>query len=377
MSLLQFIILISAIIFIFFGIDLYKRKKMNILHFVVFFFGSGLIAIFALNQNLLNQFWKFFGLARGADLLVYIALIILFYFYIDVLNKHTKDRFQLTKLISQTAIDEWYSQNKDQIASRHNIGEKDDFVFNIRMYNEGKAVGTVIDEIIDAGFRKLVLVNDWSSDTTLEVLQEKKKQHSDLLIIILSHTINRWGGAANQTWYNFIKKFGDELKIKRFVGFDADGQMNVKDMETFMQHIHADQKLWLDLENKRPDLYLGSRFVVGGKVENMPKMRWVIQVLAKFVTRILYWTKVSDPHCGYRVISLSALRKIVLTADGMHYANEVNEQIRRYHMKYKEVPVHIRYTEYSMNSSAKWHRNKNSDSFKLASEMIYKKIFFR
>ena len=38
-------------------------------------------------------------------------------------------------------------------------------------------------------------------------------------------------------------------------------------MEIFMKHIHADQKLGLDLENKRPDLYLGSRFVEGSKVD--------------------------------------------------------------------------------------------------------------
>jgi hypothetical protein len=70
----------------------------------VFFVGGGMVVVFAFNQGLLNQFGKFFGIARGADLLVYISLILLFYFYIDVLNKHTKDKFQLTKLVSQTAI---------------------------------------------------------------------------------------------------------------------------------------------------------------------------------------------------------------------------------------------------------------------------------
>jgi tRNA U34 5-carboxymethylaminomethyl modifying enzyme MnmG/GidA len=109
----------------------------------------------------------------------------------------------------------------------------------------------------------------------------------------------------------------------------------------------------------------------------MPKMRNFVLGIAKIVTRILYGTKVTDPHSWYRVISLSALRKFVITADGMHYANELNEQIRRHHMKYKEVPIHIKYTEYSMHNPNKWHRNKNSDSFKLAAEMIYKKIFFR
>lgn len=331
-----------------------------------------MIVAFALNQELLNQFWRFFGIARGADLLVYVSLILLFYFYIDILNKHTKDKFQLTRLISQGAINAWYSQNKDQITHRHTTDERDDFVFNIRVYNEEKAVGAVIDEIVDAGFRKLVLVNDGSSDNTLQVLQDKKKQYPDMLMIILDHTINRGGGAANQTGYNFIKKYGDELKIKWFVGFDSDGQMNVKDMETFMKHIHADQKLWSDAEHKKPDLYLWSRFLKGSKVDNMPELRKMILWIAKLVTRIFYGANISDPHNGYRVISLPTLRKFVITADGMHYANEVNEQIKRNHMRYIEIPVHIRYTEYSLK---KWQ--KNSNSLKLAAEMIYKKLFFK
>jgi hypothetical protein len=41
-------------------------------------------------------------------------------------------------------------------------------------------------------------------------------------------------------------------------------------------------------------------------------------------------------------------------------------------MKYREIPVHIRYTQYSLG---KWQ--KNSNSLKLAAEMIYKKIFYR
>jgi hypothetical protein len=80
----------------------------------------------------------------------------------------------------------------------------------------------------------------------------------------------------------------------------------------------------------------------------MPAMRKIILLIATLVTRIFYGAKITDPHGGYRVISLSALRKFVITADGMHYANELNEQIKKHHMKYEEVPVHIRYTEYSL-----------------------------
>lgn len=374
MSLLQFIVILSALVFVLFGVDLYKHRKMSILHFIVFFFGGGLVVVFALNQDILNTFGSFFGTARGADVLVYFSLIILFYFYIELLNKHTKDRFQLTKLISQMAIDKGYQENKDKILHWQNHWEKDHFVFNIRCYNEWQVVGKVIDDIIAAGFRKLVVINDGSSDNSLQVLLDKQQQYHDKMIIVLSHIINRWWGAANQTGYNFVKTYGDQMKIRRLVGFDADGQMDIKDMETFMRYIREDENLWLDLEGKKPDLYLGSRFLEGSKVDNMPTLRRLILLIARVVTRIFYGIQVTDPHIGYRVISLSALKKITLTADGMHYANELNEQIKKYRMKYREVPVHIRYTEHSLT---KWHRQKNANSLKLAAEMIYKKLFFR
>jgi len=124
--------------------------------------------------------------------------------------------------------------------------------------------------------------------------------------------------------------------------------MDVKDMETFIQHIHTDQELSSDVEYQKPDLYLGSRFLEESKVDNMPRARKIILWIAKLVTKIFYGAQISDPHNGYRVISLSMLKKFIITADGMHYANEVNEQIKKHHMKYREIPVHIRYTDYSL-----------------------------
>lgn len=382
MSLLQFILIVSSVVFLLFWIDLYKRKRMNILHMIVFIWWSWFVILSAINQNILNQFWQIFGTAKWADVLVYIWLIVLFYFYISLLNNHTKDKYQLTRLTSRQAIYEWYYKEKDNIQNFKNTDYKDNFVFNIRVYNEWVKVWAVIDEIFAAWFRKIVFINDWSQDDTLQVLQAKKAQYPDKIFIILSHIINRWWWAANQTGYNFIKKYWDELKIRWFVGFDSDWQMDIQDMETFVDRIKNEDirishlinsKKDITKDKNRPnDLYLWSRFVYGWKAKNIPKTRRVILFISKIVTRLFYWTKVSDPHNWYRVISLSALRKINLTADGMHYANELNEQIKHFKFKYEEVPVHIRYTDYSLG---KWQ--KNSNSIRLAIEMIYRKIFFR
>lgn len=108
-----------------------------------------------------------------------------------MLNKHTKDKFQLTRLISQDAIWKGYLLNQELIQSRVNTDLKDQFVFNIRVYNEEEAIGNVIDEIIAYGFSKIVLINDGSSDNSLSVLEKKRQQYPDKMIIVLSHTINR------------------------------------------------------------------------------------------------------------------------------------------------------------------------------------------
>lgn len=364
MSLLQFIIIIAAIVFILFGIDLYKRKKMNALHFIVFLWGGAAVILFAFNQNLLNSFWEFFGLARGADVLVYGAIILLFYFYIELLNQHTKNKHQLTRLVSRQAINECRNNYKEKIKTYKNQTFNDEFIFNIRVYNEWPMIKSTIDEIINAGFSKILLINDCSQDNSEEMIRQQQEKHKDKLILLTSHTINRWWWAANQTWYNFIKKYWEQLNVNRFVWFDADGQMDINDMKKFIEAI----------KKEKYDLYLGSRFIKWGKAENISSSRKIILRISKLVTKFFYGSQVSDPHNWYKVISLQALRKIELTADGMHYANELNEQIHKNKMKYKEIPVHIRYTEYS---TSKNHRQKNSNSIKLGLEMIYRKIFFR
>ena len=367
MSLLQFIVIVSAVVFAFFWVDLYKRKKVNALHFIVFLWGLALIVLFASNVELLNNFGKVFGIARWADLLVYIALIALLYFYIELLNSQTKDKFQLTKLISWEAIFKAYENEKDNFKKIKDSDFKDEFIFNIRVYNEEQMIGTVIDDIFKAGFRKILVVNDGSRDQTLNILNQKKQEYPDKLLIIVSHTINRGGGAANQTWFNFVSTYAKDLQVKRLVGFDADGQMDIKDMEKFMKEIKKHRDLGQNLE-----ILLWSRFLDWIKNESMPFMRKFILKISKLLTRTFYGAKVSDPHNGFRIINVNTLKKINLTADGMHYANEINESIKKNQIPYKEIPVNIIYTQYSLN---KWQ--KNSNWIKIGLEMIYKKLFFR
>jgi hypothetical protein len=50
------------------------------------------------------------------------------------------------------------------------------------------------------------------------------------------------------------------------VTYDADGQMSIDDMKTFMKYA----------DNTKYDVIIGSRFVAGASTENMPLLRKMI-----------------------------------------------------------------------------------------------------
>jgi len=371
MSLLQFIVIITSIVFILFGIDFLKHKKMNILHFLVFFVGGGLVLLVTINTELLTKLWDFFWTTRGTDVFIFVWIVSLFYLYFDFYNKFTKQKIAFSELLSENTVEKTIKIEEEKIKNRKNTNPKDNYIFHIRVFNEDSMVWNIIDEIIAEWFNKIVLIDDGSSDNSLNILKQKQKQYKDKLIIILHHQINRGGGAANKTWYKFLKKYGDLLKIQRWVTFDADWQMDIKDIYNFMKTIDS-YKNKENKENKEIDLLIWSRFIKNGKSINMPKLRKYILKIAQIVTFFFYGAKITDPHMWFRVIQIENFKKFKITSDGMHYANEINEQIKKQKMKFIEVPVSISYTDYSLQ---KWQ--KNSNWIKLWFEMIYRKLFFR
>ena len=87
----------------------------------------------------------------------------------------------------------------------------------IPAYNEETRVRPVIEAIADMGF-KIILVNDGSSDGTLDVLKDVQMKYPEN-IFIYSHVINRGVGLAMQTGFEAVLKHNP----KYIVNIDADG----------------------------------------------------------------------------------------------------------------------------------------------------------
>ena len=191
-------------------------------------------------------------------------------------------------------------------------------------YNEGSCIEEVVREV-RAEYPNVIVVDDGSTDDTFEAAKRRATY-------VLRQVINRGQGAALQTGIKFAL-----LRGARFVvTFDADGQHRVEDIQAMIE----------PLRRGECDITLGSRFL--GNTQNIPALRRLTLRLAVLFTRVVNRVKVTDAHNGLRAFTRRAAEKIEITLDGMAHASELIDQIRRSGLPFTEVPVQIRYTDYSL-----------------------------
>lgn len=370
MSPLSIILYISWLLFLLFTVDAYKRWKLNLLHFVVFLGWLIIVLLGLFYPPFLERFSAIFGFARGADILVYGGMIFLAYMFFDLNNKITKQDYTFTKFVTNEALSHVSSDHISNISKNIASSETDvkgikksDFMFLVKWLNESKTIWHVIDEIINAWYSKILVIDDGSSDNMSDIVEKKINKYKDKLIVLLRHKLNRKHGWWNKTGIEFFRRYWDICRVKYVVFFDADDQMDIKDMEVFEKTIN---------ENPSIEVILWSRFIKWGIAKDIPLSRRLILWWWNIITRIFNGLKVSDPHNGYKCIRLDILKKINIQTDTTAYANELVDEYRRLRVNMKEVPVNIKYTEYSLE---KWQKNSNAINILL--EMIYNKLFFR
>jgi polyprenyl-phospho-N-acetylgalactosaminyl synthase len=217
--------------------------------------------------------------------------------------------------------------------------------FVIPAYNESHSIGKVVKELRNAGYLNIVVIDDGSRDQTYEAALKSGAS-------ALRHAINRGQGAALRTGIDYALRNGADV----IVTFDSDGQHRVEDLPSMLKPV-------LD---GTVDVTLGSRFLTKTK---MPLSRRILLKGSVLVQWLFYGVRLSDAHNGYRVLSRKAALKIRITSDRMEHASEIVEEIVKKKIRYTEVPVVIKYTEYS--------QRKGEGSFLGALRILARMIFKR
>ena len=211
-------------------------------------------------------------------------------------------------------------------------------------YNEATRIQPVIEEIAKKGYR-MIIVNDGSSDNTLEVIKESKKKYPNN-IHIFSLMINRGVGVATQTGFDAVFKFNP----KYVVSMDSDGQHSADDLDNVITPLVTGQ----------------AQAVIGVRpLKDMPFTRNFANAVMNLLTRIFYKVNVSDSQTGFRAITIDALRKIDINARGYLISSEFIREINEKNIPFAEVPIK---TIYTPETQAKGTNVK--EAFKILIQMI-------
>ena len=190
-------------------------------------------------------------------------------------------------------------------------------------YNEATRIQPVIEDIAEKGY-KMVIVNDGSSDNTLEVVMESQKKYPHS-IFIYSHVINRGVGVAMQTGFDAVLRYNP----KYIVNMDSDGQHDADDLDNVLE----------PLVTGRAQAVIGVR-----PLKDMPLSRNIANAIMNLLTRIFYKVDVSDSQTGFRAITIDALKKININARGYLISSEFIREVNDNNIPFEEVPIKTIYT---------------------------------
>jgi len=205
-------------------------------------------------------------------------------------------------------------------------GRSDDVWVVIPVFNEAQVLGSVVDSVL-AVFPNVVCVDDGSRDGSVEGVLRTRAH-------LVRHPVNLGQGAALQTGLSYARA---QPGAEYFVTFDADGQHRLEDAKKMVEVARSPDV----------DLVLGSRFAeYSGSV---PRGKRLILRAAVRLSPAGRKLGLTDAHNGLRVLTRPVVKDLQITMNGMAHASEIVSYLARSSWRVREVPVSIRYTDYSLS----------------------------
>ena len=199
----------------------------------------------------------------------------------------------------------------------------------IPAFNEGAVVSEVVAGVVRF-CPDVVVVDDGSRDGTGALAEAAGAK-------VVQHAINLGQGAALQTGITYALGRG----CRYVVTFDADGQHDPQEIPTLIEA----------LERSGAAVALGSRFK-GAAVGISGPRRLALQT-ARWINFFFTGLRLSDAHNGLRAFTREAAARLHIRQSGMAHATEIIAQVSKQKLSFVEVPVTIRYTDYSVSKGQK------------------------
>jgi polyprenyl-phospho-N-acetylgalactosaminyl synthase len=194
----------------------------------------------------------------------------------------------------------------------------------IPVFNEAQVLQSVVESALTV-FPNVVCVDDGSRDGSVEAVLRTRAH-------LVRHPVNLGQGAALQTGLSYARA---QPGAEYFVTFDADGQHRLEDAQKMLDMARSPDV----------DLVLGSRFAE--HAATVPLAKRLILRTAVLLSPAGRKLRLTDAHNGLRVLTRPVVEDLHITMNGMAHASEIVSYLGRSSWRVREVPVSIRYTDYS------------------------------
>lgn len=193
-------------------------------------------------------------------------------------------------------------------------------------YNAETTLERTVNEIPSDIVDEIVLVDDKSSDATVQLAQNLGLKH------VLQHNNNLGYGANQKTCYDYALKLGADIVVM----LHPDYQYTPRLIES-MTYLIA---------NRVYPVVLGSRILGGGCLKGgMPLYKYMANRMLTFVQNLLMNAKLSEYHTGYRAYAREVLATIPYHSNSNDFVfdNQFLAQCLGYGFTIGEVSCPTRY----------------------------------
>ncbi len=210
----------------------------------------------------------------------------------------------------------------------------------IPVYNEKATIISVLDQVINAktlGLEKeLIIVDDYSTDGTREILQGLNTAKYNAKVVF--HEKNMGKGACMRSAQENVA--GDIIIIQ-----DADLEYDPGQYMNLLQPVIQGQA----------DVVYGSR-ISGGTIRRAFNFKHLLaNKFLSFLTNLLYDSSITDMETGYKVFRAEHFKRIKIRSNRFDFEPEITAKVSKQNMRLSELPISYFGRDYSGGKKITWH----------------------
>ena len=199
------------------------------------------------------------------------------------------------------------------------------FCVVIPTYNEADTIAEVVRGVEDAGAGLVVVVDDGSTDGTVQVVERLAEKYSNVVLVERGRKL----GIGSAIKDGMRRALQNDPELRALVTMDADMSHDPSEVPKLVEPCEEDA------------VVVGSRYVEGGVIEGWGVHRRLVSKTANLIARSILGVAVRDATSGFRCYGRMVAEALLRVSRESGFVFQVEALYKAQRMGYRliEVPI--------------------------------------